>query len=86
MSTVRAKFRVISVTRTRQGCWDKGEGRSVEKEVQTITLYPVTDTGGENAEFYASTPSGKIELGTVNAHAAAAFELGRECYCDFTPA
>lgn len=77
--TVRAKFVVNSITRTLH--WDKAKG-----EIATIKLYPVTSGSEENKSFYAATPSGSIELGTVNQLAADAFELGKEYYVDFTKA
>lgn len=82
---VRAKFRVTSVTRT-EG-WQKDE-HGKPKELQTIKLSPVSssDPNSENAKFWAATPSGQIELGTVNADAAKQFEIGKEYYVDFTPA
>jgi hypothetical protein len=77
--TVRAKFRVARIERS---LWKPGV------EVQTIVLLPVysENKDSENAKFYQATPSGEIRLGTVNAEAAAAFELEREYYVDFTPA
>jgi hypothetical protein len=77
--SVRAKFIVNSITRTKH--WDANKG-----EVQTIKLMPVTSGSDENKSFYAATPSGTIELGTVNEEAAKQFELGKAYYVDFTPA
>lgn len=80
MATVRAKFKVTRIERS-----EFGGG----KEVQTIVLLPVYGGNGaseENRKFYAATPSGEIKLGTVNAEAAACFDLGKEFYVDFTPA
>lgn len=74
---VRAKFKVNSIDRQLSY-----EG----KELQTIKLSPVTTGSEENKQFYAYTPSGHIDLGTVNAEAAQQFELGKEYYVDFTPA
>ena len=74
---VRAKFTVIAIERSKAY-----DGR----EVQTIKLRPVTDGSDENKEFFAYTPSGSIELGTVNAEAAGEFELGKQYYVDFTAA
>jgi hypothetical protein len=51
-----------------------------------ITLFPVSDGSDANKSFYQHTPAGKIELGTVNADAAAAFKLGKCMYVDFTEA
>ena len=77
--TVRAKFTVNSITRAKWG----------EQEVQTIKLSPVYGNGDpehENTKFWQASPSGSIELGTVNEAAARQFELGKEYYIDFTPA
>jgi hypothetical protein len=76
---VIAKFKVDKVERALD--WsDK------TRELQTICLSPVTSGSEENKRFYAYTPSGQINLGTVNAEAAAMFELGKEYYVTFTPA
>ncbi len=80
---VRAKFTVNRIERSRE--WN------TNKELQTIVMSPVTGHGEdgkseENKEFWAYTPSGEIKLGTVNAEAAAMFELGKSYYVDFTPA
>jgi len=75
--SVRAKFKVISITTSEH--WDKDKS-----PLSTVCLYPVTANNPENEQFYAATPSGKIELGTLNASAAAAFQLGGEYYVDFT--
>ena len=76
--TVRAKFIVQSITRTKH--WDKSKGN-----ISTIKLIPVTNGSEENKTFYEATPTGAIELGTVNIAAAEAFTLGEEYYVDFTP-
>lgn len=77
--SVRAKFKVDTITRSKH--WDKQKG-----EIQTIRLTPVTSGSDENAEFYAATPSGSIDLSTVNQAAGEQFKLGAEYYVDFTPA
>lgn len=82
--TVRAKFQVVAIRRTVYGVWNGKE--SAPTEVQTIEMQPVISGSDENKAFFASTPSGKIELGTVNKDAAAQFELMGEYYVDFTPA
>lgn len=76
---VRAKFTVQSITRTKH--WDRTKG-----EVQTINLNPVSDGSAENKAFFEATPSGRIELGTINEDAARQFELGKSYFVDFTPA
>ncbi len=70
---VRAKFVVHTKV-------DNGEGEA------SIKLYPVSSGSQENKDFYKWTPGGVIELGTINAKAAAEFEEGKEFYVDFTPA
>lgn len=77
MATVRAKFKVVSITR--QSHWDKAKG-----EIQTVKLQPVTGNSPENADFYAATPSGQIELATINKAAGDQFKLDGEYYVDFT--
>lgn len=77
--SVRAKFRVDRIERSLH--WDRTKG-----EIQTIVMSPVCDGSDENKRFYAATPSGQVNLGTVNGEAAAQFQLGEEYYVDFTPA
>jgi hypothetical protein len=79
MSTVRAKFKVISITT--QLHWQKDKG-----EIGTVQLQPVTSGSPENDKFYEATPSGEIRLGLLNKNALAQFALGSEVYVDFTPA
>ncbi len=74
--TVRAKFVVQSITRQKH--WDREKG-----EIHTVKLSPVAGNSEENKQFYAATPSGSIELGTVNEQAGRQFELGAEYYVDF---
>lgn len=80
--SVRAKFKVGSYSTSIQG---QGEN---EREVRTVHLNPVYDADktSENGKFYAYTPGGHIELGTINPEAWNQFELGKEYYVDFTPA
>jgi hypothetical protein len=51
-----------------------------------IKLSPVMNGSDENKEFYKYSPSGSIELGTVNEGAATQFEISKEYYVYFTPA
>jgi len=81
--SVRAKFKVMSIERL------SGNGYfGNPKEVQNIKLSPVYDNNkdSENGKFYAATPSGKIELITVNPEAGNQFELDKQYYIDFTKA
>lgn len=75
--TIRAKFKVSRIERS---IWRQGV------EVQTIVLHPVVSGSDENTRFYEATPNGEIKIGTVNAEAAAKFELESEYYVDFTKA
>jgi hypothetical protein len=75
--SVRAKFVCNSITRQKH--WDQSKG-----ETQTIKLTPVTSGSEENKAFYEATPSGSIEIMTVNEEVAKNFELGKSYYVDFT--
>jgi hypothetical protein len=72
---VRAKFYVQSITRTQSLIYQ--DGQSIPQEVQTIKLFPVVGNSEENKQFFASTPTGTIEVGTVNLDAAKQFELNK---------
>ena len=75
---VRAKFKVISITR--QAGW------SGVKELQSIKMQPVSSGSEENKAFYAATPSGSIDLSVVPEAVGRQFDIGQEFYVDFTPA
>jgi hypothetical protein len=77
--SVRTKFYVVSLTK--QKMWNGEDGVGI-----VINLSPPMSGSDENKEFYKYSPSGSIELGTVNEGAAAQFEIGKEYYIDFTPA
>jgi len=70
---VRAKFR----------CTEKSEPSS-EGDVSNIQLAPIADGSQENIDFFKWTPSGVIQIGTINKAAAAQFEVGKDYYVDFT--
>jgi hypothetical protein len=76
---VRAKFYVSTLTK--QKMYNGQDGIGV-----VVKLNPVISGSDENKDFYKLSPSGSIELGTVNESAAAQFEIGKEYYVDFTPA
>ena len=69
---VRAKFKVKELTQTEYG--------------ERIKLEPVIGGSPENESFFKWTPSGVIEMGTINTDAAKEFEVGKEFYVDFTKA
>lgn len=74
---VRVKFKVQRIERT---LW------SQNKEMQTIVLLPVVSGSEENEQFFATTPTGEMKFGTMNAEIAAMFELGGEYYIDLISA
>jgi hypothetical protein len=76
--TVRAKFKVITVT-------DSYDSERMQRVAQ-VELQPVMSGSPENEQFYRWTPGGTIKLGTINEVAAKEFVPGREFYVDFTPA
>lgn len=71
-TTVRAKFKVQSVTESEGG-------------LKTANLAPVTSGSPENEKFFKWTPGGQIQLGTINPAAAEQFTPGRQFYVDLTP-
>jgi hypothetical protein len=73
MTTVRAKFKVQSVTESEGG-------------LKSVNLSPVVGGSPENEKFFKWTPGGQIQLGTINPDAAAQFTPGRQFYVDFTAA
>lgn len=68
---VRAKFEVAEKTESNNGGF-------------SVKLYPVIGGSSENESFYKLTPAGSIELSTINKEAAAALEVGKQYYVDFT--
>lgn len=92
--SVRAKFKVGEIRSVQHSAridtakgWEKENLHRVE--MRTIVLDPVSgngDPGHENTKFWNQTPSGQIQLGTINPEAWAEFELGGEYYIDFTKA
>lgn len=96
--SVRAKFRVDGIVKAKQpvalknddGSYKKDENGNYqyeEVELTTVAMYQVysSDPASENAKFWAATPAGQLQLGTINPAAASQFELHREYYVDFTP-
>lgn len=86
--SVRAKFVVNQIERSQNGGYrENGQyDSSLKTEVSTIKLLPVSGGSEENKKFFAWTPTGEIQLGTINPEAAKQFELGKAYYVDFTPA
>lgn len=68
--SVRAKFKV----------------ETKDEADNSVRLRAVTADSAENKQFFQATPSGTIELQTVNPAALAQFEQGAEYYVDFEKA
>lgn len=83
--SVRAKFQLIKTTQTMHSVRD-AEGKYNTVPLTSMAFQVVHGNTPENEKFFASTPSGTIELGVINPEAAQQFELGKEYYIDFTPA
>lgn len=81
MAEVRAKFKCASMRKYESTTWTDGQmsqGFAFEYE-----FYVVTGKDGENAKFFASTPSGNLKMAAVRDDL---FVPGKEYYLDFTPA
>ena len=91
---VRAKFKVDSYSTTlhprKKDSSKEWGGDNLETvEMRTIHMSPVYGNGNpehENTQFWNASPSGRLELGTVNPEAWRHFELGKEYYIDFKKA
>jgi len=92
--SVRAKFKVDSFNsclhqRTKDPTKPYSPENTEKVEMRTVVLSPVFGNGDpnhENTRFWNASPSGRLELGTINPEAWKQFELGKEYYIDLTPA
>lgn len=78
---IRAKFVCTSVTKQIGGKYNANE-KYESGVVYNYRFQAVTSGSDENKSFYASTPSGTIELQAVRDDI---FEIQKEYYLDFTP-
>jgi len=85
VAMVRAKFQLNSYTTTMHSGWKDGKS-TPPVEVRTLNFTPVCYDTEENKQFWASTPTGSLQLGTVNQEVWKLFELNKSYYLDFTPA
>ena len=90
--TIRAKFKVDSIEITQGVSYpntipvDYSKGVPVElRTIKMSAVYGNNDPNHENTKFWAATPHGSLQLGTINPGAWAQFEIGKEYYLDFTP-
>jgi hypothetical protein len=92
--SVRAKFKLDTITIgqsqrliDQSKSWTSDNTETVEmRTLQFSPVYANGDPEHENSKFWRATPSGKLELGTINPEAWQNFEIGKEYYVDFTPA
>lgn len=63
-------------------CTEKKISKSGNEFLETYVFNPVTSGSEENKSFFKFTPTGRLELGTVNKEVH--FEIGGEYYLDFT--
>lgn len=75
--SVRLKFRVARKYETMGSTYK--DGKSIPARMGGVEMYPVTGGSEENASFYASTPTGKIEFGSINSAALDYLALEAEC-------
>jgi hypothetical protein len=85
--TVRAKFQVGKITNVQLTHHYKPDGSFVNEpiEAKTIDLHVVDATDPANRSFFASTPTGSLQLTTINPKAAEQFQYGKQFYVDFIP-
>lgn len=72
---------VKTATRLKVACNHK-QLSSDGKDVYLLSFNPVYSGSEENKKFFKSTPGGIFQFHTINAEAAAQFEIGKEYYVD----
>ena len=80
---VRAKFTCVGMKQMQGSIYTRGAQGYDQTIVETATFQPVYGGTPENEKFFASTPCGQIEIGTVR---QGMFKLGQAYFVDFTPA
>ena len=75
--TTRCKFHCFEVSKV-EGWNCKGSWAQIQEKAK---LSPVSGGSPENESFFASTPCGSIEVGTV---AEGVFVIGKDYFVDFT--
>jgi hypothetical protein len=89
--TTRCKFRIDSINHSVQQSSEivQGEYVTTQKDYFTLVASPVyhnRDPEHENTKFWNYTPSGKLELSTINKAAIEWAKPGMEIYIDISPA
>lgn len=80
VKTVRAKFYCTSVLKTVQSRHNEETNKYEPAPVFTYKFQVVSSGSEDNKKFFASTPSGNIELSALRNDL---FELQKEYYVDF---
>ncbi len=80
---VRAKFTCTSVTKYMGSAFNPETKVYEQRPVYNYKFSAVTSGSEENKAFFASTPSGSIELSAIRDDL---FEPGKEYYLDISPA
>jgi len=78
MVTIRAKFVCDNVAQV--------PSQTQEEPMYMVSMHAVYSNVGENKEYWKYTPSGQLNLWSVNEKVKEAFIQGKEYYLDFTPA
>ncbi len=91
--TVRAKFKLDTVSQSGYVKYtyptDTEPAKSEIVKMTTIKASPVYANGDpnhENSKFWNASPSGSLELGSINPDVFAHLDIGQEFYLDITPA
>jgi hypothetical protein len=66
--------------------WGASSGAQPEVGFEFGVVTARSEDSEENKKFFAATPSGKMEFGTVNFSAAEGMEVGTEYYVDIIKA
>ncbi len=81
--SVRAKFTCVSMQKYESNVWDMAHQNTITGILYRYEFYPVTATSEENNTFFASTPTGSLQMSAVRDDL---FVPGQNYYLDFTPA
>ena len=79
---VRAKFQLWNKSSSEQEVYDSIEGKTVKQNVYTLQFGAVTGGSEENKQFFASTPTGQLQMSVVREEVANQFTPGKEYYLD----
>ncbi len=72
------------MSKTEQLGYTYKDGKSIPQVNVTLRFSAVTSGSDENKAFFASTPSGELNLNLVNKEHADKFELMKEYYLDIS--